>query len=155
MPIIVQLVILRLVLLQTTISTVMPVTFTGATNSTTSAGANHYNTLRNNKIDGGYYGVRLYGSSADYGRNNQLINNEISNVYYYGIYSYYQDSTVISGNSADLTVSGSATNSYGLYAPYTFNADIISNNIKANSYGLYLTHSTTTEYTRTKKNQHY
>ncbi|KAA3648987.1 MAG: T9SS C-terminal target domain-containing protein, partial [Bacteroidetes bacterium] len=131
-------------------STVMPVTYSGAANSTTSAGNNHYNILANNKLKGGYYGVRNYSSSTNYGKYNQILNNDLVNVYYYGIYSYYQDSTVISGNTVDLVSRGNV-NGYGIYAYYNFNSDYIGNNIKSNDYGFYLNQVTTARPPTKKK----
>ncbi|MCB0802150.1 MAG: right-handed parallel beta-helix repeat-containing protein, partial [Flavobacteriales bacterium] len=131
-------------------STVMPVTYSGSTTSTTSAGSNHYNFLTDNKLDGGYYGVRLYGTSSDYGKYNQVLNNVMTNIYYYGIYTYYQDSTVISGNAIDVTAA-SNVNADGVYAYYTFNADFIGNTISAPDYGLYVSQITTVRPARTKK----
>jgi hypothetical protein len=72
----------------------------GAPGSISTASNSIYNTLDNNLISGGYYGLTIYGSSANNAltRANSIINNRIQDFYYYGIYHYYADSTQIIGN---------------------------------------------------------
>lgn len=101
-----------------------PVSFSGTVSNA--------NLIENNKISGGYYGVYLYGSSATaLGKQNILRKNDISGFYYYGVYSYYQDSVQIIGNSIH---DGSYMYQYGIYTYYTFNDfNISGNNIVLNA----------------------
>jgi hypothetical protein len=103
-----------------------------ASSATTSGAATGTNNLiSGNEIYGGYYGISVVGQSTSILRkNNRIINNTISGFFYYGLYNYYQDSSVISGN----TVTGGRysyttfpTTQYGLYPYYNDNA-VISNN---------------------------
>ena len=78
------------------------IVFNGSGSVATVSGDNgSYNTILNNKINGGYYGVYLYGNTADATQNNSNIvkNNTITNAYGVGIYAAYQSSgLIISGN---------------------------------------------------------
>lgn len=95
-------------------------------------------TIINNKIDGGYYGIYLNGSSSSSRESGNIIaDNEITGFYYYGIRSAYQDSVVIFGNKIH---NNAPTNGYiyGIYSYYCFDGTIISNNeinINPGSYG--------------------
>ena len=100
-----------------------------------------YNTFINNKVVNGYYGAYSRGSgSTSLGKGNSYINNTFENFYYYGIYSYYQDSITIRGNK--FVSSPSSSYPRGVYAYYTDNAEISGNDIQLSgssySYGMYL-----------------
>ncbi|MEI6694847.1 MAG: GEVED domain-containing protein [Bacteroidota bacterium] len=88
---------------------------------------NYYNKYQNNKIINGYYGIYTYGSStAALKKGTEIIGNKILNFYYYGIYSYYQDSIKIIGNE----VNSNSTNTYiyAVYLNYNNNASQIAKN---------------------------
>ncbi len=77
-------------------------------------------TIVNNILDGGYYGINLYGApNADaYGTNIRIDSNTITNTYYYGIYLQYADFKSISNNkvfSRTGTANVSTTYWSGLY----------------------------------------
>jgi len=101
---------------------------------------NNYNTFRLNIVNGGYYGFFLKGvSSTSWEKGIVVKNNIINNPYYYGIYSYSQDSIQIDGNQIYKNVN---TSGYGIYAYYSMNAySITNNNIKifgtSSLYGIY------------------
>lgn len=111
------------------------------TNSLTSPSASGFNGrhlyIANNVIDAGspssmygaYYAMSLYGSSTSaYGFDSSyIINNEIKNFYYYGIYGYYGVSNVIKGNNIHKTTKTSNSSSYGI-SLYYFNDFDVSNN---------------------------
>jgi len=104
----------------------------------------NYNQLTNNLILGGYYGIYNYGSSSSsLEKGNRVEGNIVKNFYYYGIYSNYQDSTVINSNVVE-----NGTNSgtvYGIYAGYNDNLVSISKNKvyvhssgTSTNYGIYI-----------------
>ncbi|MFC1731204.1 right-handed parallel beta-helix repeat-containing protein, partial [candidate division KSB1 bacterium] len=100
---------------------------------------NQFNTYKNNKLLGGYYGIYTYGSGTTSWQKGTVIKgNEISGFYYYGIIAYYQDSIQIIGNYIH---DGTYQYNYGIYAYYNFNGfKIDKNNISLNatsySYGM-------------------
>lgn len=97
-----------------------PLVITGGTN-------NKFNTISNNIIDGGYYGIYLSGSSSSaLDKGNKILNNDIKNFYYYGLYLYYQDSVQAIGNYIH---DGTNLYQYGMYTYYIFNGFDISKNI--------------------------
>jgi hypothetical protein len=86
-----------------------------------------YNTISNNTITGGYYGIYWYTSTAQLETGNEFHNNTIVDYYYYGLYTYYQHSVKINGNYIEQLSSGSATN-YPLYAYYADGYIEVTNN---------------------------
>src|SRR5690606_11981905 len=86
------------------------IAMTASLTATNSPGRNAKNIyIANNLIEadhptqsgGGYYGITVYGvSNADYGTDSIfIINNEIKNFYYYGIYGYNSGDLYIDGNN--------------------------------------------------------
>ena len=55
-------------------------------------------TITDNHVDGGYFAIRLYGSSAGRNENVEISGNTVMNTYYYGIYVYYGTDVTISDN---------------------------------------------------------
>ncbi|MCF8297513.1 MAG: right-handed parallel beta-helix repeat-containing protein [Saprospiraceae bacterium] len=87
---------------------------------------NQYNTIRNNVIEGGYYGIYIYGSgSTSRARGNIIEGNEISNFYYYAMMLYYQDSVQVIGNYIH---DGNSATQYGIYTYYVFDGFRIERN---------------------------
>ncbi len=128
------------------------IVISGSSASTTTATSASYNTFENNDISGGYYGIRLNGTTAT--RNvlgNRFINNIVRDFYGYGIYNLAGDSTQIVGNDIHrLNRPGSATitTGYGIY--YTTNSkkglisnnaihDIVPSGVTTGSYAIYFT----------------
>ncbi|MDB2403928.1 T9SS type A sorting domain-containing protein, partial [Schleiferiaceae bacterium] len=73
-----------------------------------------YLTIENNEIEGGYYGINLYGNSGKIGANNNIniSNNDITKAYYYGLYIYYARDVEVSDNTI---TDFSSTYNYGAY----------------------------------------
>jgi hypothetical protein len=95
--------------------------------------------LENNTVYGGYYGISLRGTSA-YPKNNKVIGNDVSGYYYYGLYSYYQDSIEIIGNYIHDNIYAYG---YGIYTYYNRNGTRIEKNkiklsTQSSEYGMYL-----------------
>ncbi len=94
----------------------------GGLSSISTASNSKYNTIENNTIFGGYYGLTIYGTSS----NNQLTraniirNNKIQDFYYYGLYHYYADSTQLIGN--DISRPTATLISSTTYATYILGA---------------------------------
>jgi len=115
-----------------------------ATNSPTSVSSNgnnaNYTLIEGNVISGADRGISLFGSStiALYNSGNVIRNNVITDVDNYGIYTYYQDSLVISGN---LIHEFPSTFHYGIYAFYSMNFDVIGNDVRSEDYGIYMNRS--------------
>ena len=106
------------------------VVISGSPSSPTTAGAaGNYNTIINNTIVGGYYGITAYGASADSLNGNQFIGNTIRNFYYMGIYNYYARNTVMNANEISRPDRANNSTFYGIYAYITRNAKIIGNKI--------------------------
>jgi PKD repeat protein len=93
--------------------------------------------VRNNLISGGYHGIASYGNTATSKVKGWVIEgNTLSNQYYYGVYSNYNDGVVIRKNS----IKGLRnTTSHGIYLLNTDNFDIEANTIHdAKTYGVYV-----------------
>lgn len=94
-------------------------------NNTTAT--SNFNTFDGNTIFGGYYGLYLYGSSSIRHKGTVAINNEISNYYYYGLYTFYLDSAILNYNYIH---DGIYTTNYALSAYYLFNHyEVIGNRV--------------------------
>ena len=97
--------------------------------------------VNNCLLDGGYYGIYLYGGGSSAYNSGIIDSNIVSNQYYYAIYSYYGDIT-INHNSVISRTSSTTTYWYGIYSYYN-NGDRIGNRIlqRSNSitypYGMY------------------
>jgi hypothetical protein len=90
--------------------------------------------ITNCTIDGGYYGIYLYGTSAIYCRNIVIDNNTITNQSYQGMYLYYVNTNSISYNRITPRTSNTNTTWQALYAYYLRNGgNIIGNRISANT----------------------
>jgi hypothetical protein len=79
----------------------IPVVFSGSSSAYSIAGSFKFNKVENCLLNGGYFGITLYGVSGNpslcYG--NEFKNNTITNQAYYGLYVYYHgDSLQITGN---------------------------------------------------------
>jgi len=102
----------------------------------------HGNTIKNNNIQGGYYGIYFYGSSSTKEKGNYFEGNIINNFYYYGLFLYYQDSVTAISN---IISNPTNTTAYGFYAYYTDNANYLKNRIIMNAattnYCMYLYYS--------------
>ena len=132
-------------LIVSTSSTSSLVNNIGTSSSITSRSTNafaNYNTVNNNHMIGGYYGIYFYGGSSSIQTGNQANNNDLDSVYQYGLYSYYQDFVIMTGNDVDQTSRGS-TSGDGFYGAYMSNFNISSNNLIAFDYGFYITNAST------------
>jgi trimeric autotransporter adhesin len=113
----------------------------GATYTTYGDHAN-YVTLSNSVVKGGYYGVRLNGTSTTiYCTGNRILNNQITEYYYYGIYTYYQSAPEYIRNTIICRTTGIFTTfGYGIYAYYAQGSFKIEDNVihSVGSYGIYL-----------------
>ncbi len=108
------------VLTNTTIanSTISPFTMSGSETSATAAGLvkADSNIIDSCTFIGGYYGVCMYArTAAPYATGNQLSNCVIQDFYNYGLYSFYQDDFLVSGNDISRPTRSSTTSCYALY----------------------------------------
>ena len=121
----------------TTSSNVINVIASNSETSYSGTGNNaNFNTIENCYITGGYYGVRFNGSgSTSLSEGNKFINNDLYNVYYYGMYLYYQKDVVAQYNSLK---NFRTTSSYGLYVYYSSGSLIDGNDVNPGRYGIYM-----------------
>lgn len=116
--------------------------------SFTSAVQDSFNTIKNNVIKNGYYGIYLYGNSSFKEYGNVIEGNEVLDFYYYGIYTAYQDSLTVKGNKVRNLPNNGTT--YGLYLYYNRSSKYTNNNVVLNNgtstssvYGMYVYYNDT------------
>jgi hypothetical protein len=103
--------------LTSTSSTNAGIVVSGSLTSATTAGASGaYNTITNNHIIGGYYGVTINGaSSTSESMNNVVDSNRIEDFYFYGTYLRSISNSSISFNDISRPNRTSVSTFYGLY----------------------------------------
>ncbi|MCC5916882.1 MAG: T9SS type A sorting domain-containing protein [Cryomorphaceae bacterium] len=92
-----------------------------------------YNTIENNTIIGGYFGLTCMGNNAsNQGVENKIINNTISHFFWHGAYFRAQEDLVVKGNTITRGSRTLTTNApfYGMYFNTAFeNCEITHNRI--------------------------
>ncbi|MGL4599879.1 MAG: right-handed parallel beta-helix repeat-containing protein [Bacteroidia bacterium] len=93
------------------------------------------NLIQGNNVQGGYYGITMRGTgTAVFNQRNKIINNTISDIYFYGVYCIYQNLAEISRNK----VSGRSSQTASSYGIYVSNADLFTiERNRVSSVGLY------------------
>lgn len=96
----------------------------------------NYNTIANCDIEGGFYGLFIYGQGLGGNNHNQgniFVNLDFKNVYYYGVYNYYNSGSFF------INLNIEPTYNYGVsfYNYYAYQNNIDSCQFKAGRYGLY------------------
>lgn len=144
----------NIILLDTTLSSVSSlssgIVASSSLTGVTSSGVNAFdNIIQNNKVYGGYYGIRLNGeSTTSFNTGNKLINNELRKFYYYGIYLLYQGNTLIERNN--INAQSSYTYAYSIYLSSSIDANIHANRLEhIGTYGIYLSSMNVTLGTKT------
>lgn len=122
------------------------------TTTATRYGIRYYNTttgsdnirIIHNTINGGYYGMYIYGASAMRPTRFVVDSNIVTNQYYYGINTYYTNYISISHNVVKARILGANAYWYGMYNYYN-DINLIDGNIVhslsptvTNPYGMYL-----------------
>jgi PKD repeat protein len=93
-------------------------------------------TIDNCLIKGGYVGVNLYGlNTASPDTNNTIKNSVFDQVYYRGVYAYYQLSLNVESNSI---IGFRHNNAYGIQSYYSAGSLFNANLIKPGIYGIYM-----------------
>ena len=113
----------------------------------TSTQACNYASITNSRLIGGYYGCYWYGSSSAVKKHFTMKNNQITDYYYYGLYTYYTDSVMIESNL--ITNRSNSGVLYPVYIGYTngygyFNKNRVISNGTSTNYGLYLAYKQAT-----------
>ncbi len=104
---------------------------------TTGTGSLNGITVKNCILDGGYDGIRLYGTTSNYCQNVIVDSNIISNSYYNGIYHYYVNQKSVSYNKVTPRSSNQGATWYGMYQYNVRNGgNIIGNRIHADNPGI-------------------
>lgn len=94
------------------------IVMSGSATSATGTGNTRcdYNLFEGNTITGGYYGITVVGSAASPIQGNRIINNKVTDYYYYGIYVNANDGLVMDGNDISKpTRAESPTTQYAIY----------------------------------------
>lgn len=91
---------------------------TGEDNSPTISSNSSYNRIENNSIEGGFYGISIYGTSGanNLTKGNIILNNTVKDFYEYGIYNIYADSTQIVSNDVSRMLQTATTTTYAIYS---------------------------------------
>lgn len=98
-----------------------------------------FNTWKDCKVDGNYWGFRFYGwSDSNCAEDNVVDGCEVSGHYYYGIYAYYQDGITIKSCTVDSAQTGIG---YGLYHYRSHSSLIDANTFNTGYYPLYIGYS--------------
>lgn len=95
-------------------------------------------TIENNIIEGGYYGMYVYGNSSSRMKNIVIENNTITDAYYYGMICYYTEKPTIANNSFKTIGALSTTSSYGMSIYYSDSAEVYNNVLHSSNYGMYV-----------------
>ncbi|GAB2854238.1 beta strand repeat-containing protein [Hymenobacter ruber] len=86
------------------------------TSATTSGNSANNLTIEGNTINGGYYGITLYGNTAtSLNTGNVVRNNNVRDFNTYGIYSGYQDGAQFIGNDVSRALRTNPSTYYGIY----------------------------------------
>lgn len=103
---------------QTSTTYTIGIMASGSTTSYSTTGNNaNYLTLTNNTIKGGYTSVSIYGGGTSAKTMGHVISgNTLEEFYYYGIFSYYQDTIIVHNNI--IRASNTTTTGYGIYSYY-------------------------------------
>ena len=96
-------------------------------------GLSHYNTITNNTLEGGSYGLYMRGTgTTSKGTGNNISNNSILNANYYQCYLYYQDSLNFNGNTI-IQRPTSTSFCYGIYTYYCDDCNVTKNSVTLNT----------------------
>ena len=94
----------------------------------------------NNKVNGGYGGLYIYGGSSTRESNIVIENNKIEGFVQYGIYFWYGKNLSLRGNTVK-SAKGLGSYPYAVYSWYINNLDITENHLHVNGlgggYGIY------------------
>lgn len=116
-----------------------------ATSAITGGNAVNNLLLDGNTINGGYYGIVLYSTSANPMSDHVIINNTLNDFYYYGTYVYYNNQPIVSSNTFNgRTAATTSTSARAIHFAYAYGPWEISKNNMNNLglYGVYLTSCT-------------
>lgn len=93
------------------------------------------NTIENNRIVGGYYGIVLRGAgTTTQDEHNTISNNTFRDQYFYSLYMYYQNDVIVDGNDFD---SLRSTSGYNVFCHSGNRSTIANNKIQSGYYGIY------------------
>lgn len=107
-----------------------------ATSATSSGDAKcDANIFSGNDITGGYYGITVVGSDDFANGNNRILNNEIKDFYYYGVYLSYTFNTSVTGNNISRPARTDVDDFYGVYLTQLNTRDSINRNRITNPFG--------------------
>ncbi|MGY3091161.1 hypothetical protein ACVWYF_004227 [Hymenobacter sp. UYAg731] len=139
----------------TTSSNFAGIVVNGSLASATTSGNSANNlTIEGNTVNGGYYGITLYGNSTtSLNTGNIVRNNNVRDFYTYGIYSGYQDGAQFIGNDVSRPLRTAVSSFYGIYLSGSSRSQAIEKNrlhdpftgnpaSTSTLYGIYLTTGT-------------
>ncbi len=119
--------------------------FIGEDNSPTTSSNSSYNTIENNSVEGGFYGISIYGTSGanNLTKGNIILNNVVKDFYEYGIYNIYADSTQIVKNDVSRMGQTATTTTYAIYTSGVSQEILIEKNIIHHLFELLKTNTST------------
>ncbi len=93
------------------------------------------NTITGNVVNGGYYGITLVANSSTYMIfGNSVTNNQVNDVYSYGIYLNGNDGTLVEGNDISRPLRANPSTFYGIYLTSVSYSVTVSKNRIHNSF---------------------
>jgi trimeric autotransporter adhesin len=100
-----------------------------ATGTAFSGNNGNGNLISGNTINGGYYGIYLYGNTSPYNTGNTIEKNKILEAYNYFIYAYGNTNLLITGNDISRPSRSTVTATYGIYTTGTQNTLVEKNRV--------------------------
>ncbi|MBL6964194.1 MAG: DUF5011 domain-containing protein [Bacteroidetes bacterium] len=117
-------------------SYLIPILASSSKTSSSGSGSNAwYNTISNNTVYGGYYGIHFYGGgSSSPNLGNNFINNLVTDQYYYPMYIYYNGEMHVTDN---VIRNVSSTSGYGINLYFGTSDTVLRNDVQTGRYGFY------------------
>ncbi len=123
-----------------------PFSLSGTSNTAIGTGvAGNNNIVSGCTMTGGYYGATAVSATGGEATGNQFINCNVTEYYFYGIYTSYQNGAIIRGNTCERPSRTTVSTFYGIYSGTANSNTLIEKNRVRNPFGG-ATASTSTAY---------
>ncbi|MFM8918360.1 MAG: hypothetical protein ACKOGP_11575, partial [Bacteroidota bacterium] len=95
----------------------VPFSISGSqTSATTSGPAGNNNQVIGCTMNGGYYNTCIVGNSALNSTGNQIVNCNMRDFYFYGVYTLYNSGLIVRGSTIERPTRNNSSTFYGIYA---------------------------------------
>ncbi|MFM7824146.1 MAG: hypothetical protein ACKPB3_10275, partial [Bacteroidota bacterium] len=95
----------------------VPFSISGSqTSATTSGPASNNNQVIGCTMNGGYYNTCIVGNSALNSTGNQIVNCNMRDFYFYGVYTLYNSGLIVRGSTIERPTRNNSSTFYGIYA---------------------------------------